>query len=134
MAGLEKSKKASKKQKIDRRSNLEQGKIKNLIHRSEVCKIENKKGKKIRRSAPLERGASEGRRRDFSHPMFYQEKSPKDRTPLEKGVPEGRRIDFSHPIIFPISNTIEGFPIATYKKAPATRIGASGISICIAFR
>ena len=56
MAALEKSKKTSKKQKIDRRSNLEQGKIKNLIHRSEVCKMENKKEKKIRRSAPLEKG------------------------------------------------------------------------------
>ena len=90
MAALEKSKKTSKKKKIDRRSNLEQGKT--------------KKGK-IRRSAPL-----------------------------KKGMPEGRRIDLSHPIIFPSNRTIEGLPMSTYKKAPATRIGASGISICIAFR
>ena len=105
MAGLEKSKKTSKKQKIDRRSNLEQEKIKNLIHRSEVCKMENQKGK-----------------------------NPKERPTLEKGAFDGRRIDLSYPIIFPSNRTIEGLPIATYKKAPATRIGASGISICIAFR
>lgn len=103
MAALEKSKKTSKKQKIDRRSNLEQGKTKNLIHRSEVCKIEKRK-------------KSEG-------PY-----------PLGEGGPEERRIDSSHPIIFPSNNTIEGLPISTNKNAPATRIGASGISICIAFR
>lgn len=97
--------------------------------------MENKKRKKVRRSvSPLGEGASEGRRRNFAHPMIYQGENPKDRTLLEKGVPEGRRIDFSHPIIVPISNTIDGLPISTNKKAPATRIGASGISICIAFR
>lgn len=105
MAALEKSKKTSKKQKIDHRSNLEQGKIKKTSSIGvRFVKSKTKKGK-VRRSAPLEKGAS-----------------------------EGQRIDFSHPIIFPISNTIEGFPINTNKKAPATRIGASGISICIAFR
>ena len=84
MAGLEKSKKTSKKQKIDRRSNLEQEKIKNLIHRSEVCKMENQK-----------------------------EKNPKERPTLEKGAFDGRRIDLSYPIIFPSNRTIEGLPIAT---------------------
>ena len=97
--------------------------------------MENKRGKKSEGpSPPLEKAASEERRRDFSYPMIYQGKSPKGRPLLEKGVPGGRRIDFSHPIIFPISNTIEGLPMSTNKKAPATRIGASGISICIAFR
>lgn len=105
MTALEKGKKTSKKQKIDRKSNLEQEKIKNLIHRSEVCKMENKKRKKVRRSVP----------------------------PWRRGDEE-RRIDSSHPIIFPSNRTIDGLPINTNKKAPATRIGASGISICIAFR
>lgn len=82
---------------------------------------------------PLKKGVPKGRRIDFSRPIISQRKSPKDRPPLEKGVPEGRRIDFSHPIIFPSKRTIDGFPISTYKKAPVTRIGASGISICIAF-
>ena len=85
--------------------------------------------------SPLgEEGIRRAENRFLSTHDLPREKSPKDRTPLEKGVPEGRRIDLSHPIIFPISNTIEGLPITTYKKAPATRIGASGISICIAFR
>lgn len=96
--------------------------------------MENQKGKNPKERPTLEKGVPEGRRRNFSHSMIYQGKSPKDRPSLEKEVPEGRRIDFSHPIIFFNNRTIEGLPIATYKKAPATRIGASGISICITFR
>ena len=61
MAALEKSKKTSKKQKIDRKSNLEQEKTKNLIHRSEVCKMKNKKRGKVRRTVPpWRRGCPKG--------------------------------------------------------------------------
>ena len=162
MPMIEKSKKTSKKQKIDRRSNLEQ-KYKNLIYRSEVCKIEDTKDKgKSLKDRPLGEGGAQRTGDRFLSSHHFPRKSPKDRLlgegdarrtesrfllphhlpkekserpspPLDKGVPEGRRIDFSHPIIFPSKRTIDGFPISTYKKAPATRIGASGISICIAF-
>lgn len=74
MATLEKSKKASKKQKIDRKSNLEQEKIKNLIHRSEVCKMENKKGKKSEGPSPLgERGARRAEDSSLSSHHFSQQ-------------------------------------------------------------
>lgn len=74
MAALEKSKKTSKKQKIDRRSNLEQGKIKNLIHKSEVCKMENKKRKKDSKKRPLgEGGARRTEDRFLSSHHFSQQ-------------------------------------------------------------
>lgn len=106
MAALEKSKKTSKKQKIDRKSNLEQRK--------------NKKTSSI------------GVR--FVKWKTKKEKKSEGPSLLEAGAFEGRRIALSHPIIFPSNRTIEGLPMSTYKKAPATRIGVSGISICIAFR
>lgn len=67
MAALEKSKKTSKKQKIDRRSNLEQGKIKNLIHRNEVCKIE----KRIKKSEGMSLLGEGGRKAENRFPSSH---------------------------------------------------------------